>query len=151
MRELSVLFLCCFCVHEIVCEISSVILCATGGGRSAFQEHFDACRGEEVATFQNLGGDAVLVAPCPPAESAAAGGIGDAATEYGHLARFVRAAPLRTAHALLRAGAAATLRRVESGDRPVWLSTSGAGVPWLHVRIDSSPKYYQHLPYRATP
>mmetsp|Transcript_9405 Transcript_9405/g.21189 ORF Transcript_9405/g.21189 Transcript_9405/m.21189 type:complete len:541 (+) Transcript_9405:444-2066(+) len=27
---------------------------------------------------------------------------------------------------------------------PVWLSTSGMGVPWLHVRLDSSPKYYTY-------
>ena len=26
--------------------------------------------------------------------------------------------------------------------RPVWLSTEGSGVPWLHVRMDSRPKYY---------
>ena len=25
----------------------------------------------------------------------------------------------------------------------VWLSTSGLGVYWLHVRLDSRPKYYQ--------
>ena len=27
-------------------------------------------------------------------------------------------------------------------DRSVWLSTSGMGVSWLHVRIDQVPKYY---------
>ena len=33
-------------------------------------------------------------------------------------------------------------------DRPLWLSTSGAGVAWLHVRLDDRPKYIQHAPYR---
>jgi len=33
------------------------------------------------------------------------------------------------------------------GDR-LWISTAGLGVTWLHVRIDSSPKYYTHAPYR---
>jgi hypothetical protein len=30
---------------------------------------------------------------------------------------------------------------------PVWLSTAGAGVAWLHVRLDDRPKYYSHRPY----
>ena len=29
-----------------------------------------------------------------------------------------------------------------------WLSTEGSGVPWLHVRMDSSPKYYHYDAYR---
>ena len=37
-------------------------------------------------------------------------------------------------------------RRV--GARPVWLSTAGAGVSWLHVRLDDRPKYYGCGPYR---
>ncbi|MGI9175867.1 MAG: DUF6940 family protein [Rhodothermales bacterium] len=24
----------------------------------------------------------------------------------------------------------------------MWLSTAGGGVSWLHVRLDSRPKYY---------
>ena len=31
--------------------------------------------------------------------------------------------------------------------RPLWLNTSGAAVAWLHVRLDSSPKYYRHREY----
>ena len=30
----------------------------------------------------------------------------------------------------------------------LWVSTSGLGVYWLHVRLDSYPKYYQHAPYK---
>jgi hypothetical protein len=40
-------------------------------------------------------------------------------------------------------------RRV--GRQPVWLSTAGAGVAWLHVRLDDRPKYYGHGPYRQRP
>jgi hypothetical protein len=32
--------------------------------------------------------------------------------------------------------------------RPVWLSTAGAGVAWLHVRLDDRPKYYGFDEYR---
>ena len=31
---------------------------------------------------------------------------------------------------------------------PVWVSTAGAGVSWLHVRLDDRPKYYGYQPYR---
>jgi hypothetical protein len=34
------------------------------------------------------------------------------------------------------------------GEEPRWLSTSGLGVFWLHVRLDQRPKYYAHTPYR---
>ena len=37
------------------------------------------------------------------------------------------------------------------GAAPVWLNTAGAGVPWLHARLDGGPKYYHHAPYRRAP
>lgn len=48
----------------------------------AFAEHFGGAEAG-VSVFPNLGGDAVMVVPCPLAEPAA----------YGHLAAFVRLAP----------------------------------------------------------
>jgi hypothetical protein len=33
--------------------------------------------------------------------------------------------------------------------KPVWLSTAGAGVSWLHVRLDDQPKYYGFALYRS--
>jgi hypothetical protein len=38
---------------------------------------------------------------------------------------------------------------VKSDEQPLWLSTDGSGVPWLHVRLDSKPKYIKHLEYRS--
>jgi hypothetical protein len=32
---------------------------------------------------------------------------------------------------------------------PTSLSTAGGGVAWLHVRLDTRPKYYRYTPYRA--
>lgn len=29
-----------------------------------------------------------------------------------------------------------------------WVSTSGLGVHWLHLRIDIKPKYYSYQPYK---
>jgi hypothetical protein len=102
--------------------------------RDAFAEHFST--DEPVVEFANLGGDAILVVPCPVGPDSA----------YGHLAAFVRHAPESQRHALWRAVGAAMQRRV--GAKPVWLSTAGGGVSWLHVRLDNRPKYYGHGPYR---
>jgi hypothetical protein len=99
-----------------------------------FAGHFHAKQG--VATFGNLGGDALLVAPCPQ-------GPDDG---FAHLARFTRIAPAEQQHALWHAVGDAMAARL--GFKPTWLSTAGHGVAWLHVRLDSSPKYYRHAEYR---
>jgi hypothetical protein len=102
----------------------------------AFAEHFRGAGGATVVAFANLGRDAILVVPCPQGPISA----------YGHIAAFVRQAPEAQRHALWEAVGAALQRRL--GSRPVWLSTAGAGVSWLHVRLDDRPKYYGHTPYR---
>ena len=101
----------------------------------AFREHFREAR-SGIATFRNLGGDAWLVAP----------GTGSDDGASAHLAAFQRQAPDRLKHELWQAVGRLVAEQV--GDRPVWLSTSGLGVAWLHVRLDTVPKYYQHRPYR---
>ncbi len=102
---------------------------------NAFASHFtDSQTG--VVTFPNLSGDALMVVPCPVTGPAA----------YGHLAAFVRHAPEQQRHALWQAVGAAMAQRV--GRKPVWLSTAGAGVAWLHIRLDNRPKYYGHSAYR---
>jgi hypothetical protein len=102
----------------------------------SFAKHFRGAGGAAVVTFANLGRDAILVVPCPRGPLSA----------YGHIAAFVRQAPEAQRHALWEAVGAALRRRL--GTRPVWLSTAGAGVSWLHVRLDDRPKYYGHAPYR---
>jgi hypothetical protein len=105
-----------------------------------FAEHFDrlADPAQAAAVFAGLGRDALMIAPCPRAPHAA----------YTHLLAFVRAAPRWQALAIwpILARSVASLRA--SGARqPLWISTSGSGVHWLHLRLDSRPKYYQHTPY----
>ncbi|HEY1614340.1 MAG TPA: hypothetical protein VGF97_11670 [Rhizomicrobium sp.] len=104
---------------------------------SAFREELEAAGGESMAVFGNLGGDALLIAPRPDGNAPA----------WGHLAAFLHAAPLAMQHALLQALAEAILRLLAATDERIWISTSGLGVPWLHVRLDSAPKYHQHRPY----
>jgi len=100
-----------------------------------FSGHFN---GDAVVTFTNLGGDATLVVPAEVERSA----------EYAHLASFLRTAPESQHAALWAAVSQATTDRLST--KPLWLSTAGGGVPWLHVRLDDRPKYYAHAPYRSS-
>jgi len=103
---------------------------------SAFAEHFCTAAKGDVVEFPNLGRDAILVVPCPRGSPSA----------YGHLAAFIRHAPEAQIHALWTQVGDAMVRRL--GSKPVWLNTAGAGISWLHVRLDDRPKYYGHGPYR---
>lgn len=103
---------------------------------SAFQEWFT---GAPVVAFPNLGKDAILVVPCPERGE----------TSYNHLAAFLRSADPLQSSALWKLTGQTMLARL--GNKPVWLSTAGAGVSWLHVRLDDRPKYYGHGPYRMSP
>jgi hypothetical protein len=121
-----------------------VLLDSPSLARSADQEAFaDQFRtasksGEkaEIAVFQNLGGDAILVVPLPRSSPSV----------YVHLATFVREAPASQQVALWQSVGEAMANRISS--KPVWLSTAGAGVAWLHVRLDDRPKYYGYAEFR---
>ena len=69
---------------------------------------------------------------------------------YGHIAAFARHAPETQATAFwAKVGSTYEALVAQKGDRPVWLSTEGSGVPWLHVRLDARPKYYHTAHYKA--
>jgi hypothetical protein len=99
-----------------------------------FETYFQP--GVEVVSFENLGADALLVVPCPTSISA----------NYSHIGSFHRSAPHSQQHAFWIAVAQAVQTRL--GSQPLWLSTAGGGVDWLHMRLDERPKYYRHLPWR---
>jgi hypothetical protein len=105
--------------------------------RLSFAEHFTSDETDPgIAVFPNLGKDAWMVVPSPRASDAA----------YGHLAAFTRHAPQSQQHALWQTVGREVQQRLS--DRPLWLSTAGAGVTWLHVRLDSRPKYYGFRPFK---
>jgi hypothetical protein len=102
----------------------------------AFAAQFKTA-GNVVATFPNLGGDAVLVAPEQIAGAAS----------YAHLAAFVRTTPQAQQQQLFQALGDAIDGFSREYNRQIWISTSGLGIAWLHIRLDTVPKYYQHWPY----
>lgn len=104
-----------------------------------FASHFAAHPGEFVIAFPNLGGDALLLVPTPQSHPAC----------YAHMARFVRDAPVAQIHAFWQRLGKIMLEQVSND--PLWLSTAGLGVSWLHLRLDSRPKYYRYEPYKMAP
>lgn len=103
----------------------------------AFAEHFEESSTDELAgAFTNLGKDALLIVPNQLTNP----------TNYSHLAAFLRTAPAEQIHAIWQLVGKSMADQID--DTPRWLSTAGMGVAWLHVRIDTKPKYYGHVPYK---
>jgi hypothetical protein len=94
-----------------------------------------------VISFHSLGKDAVLVVPTPPRSEALQ-------TEFTHLASFMRGAGAPHVESLWVRVGREVLDHVKSSEQTTWISTSGLGVSWLHVRLDSIPKYYNWVPYK---
>ena len=118
--------------------VDSPALAARNPDPLTFASYFEAAEDmAEAVVFPNIGSDAVLVAPCPQGPGSA----------YTHLAAFARAAPAEQQHAFWRTVGSTVANHLS--DRPLWLSTNGLGVSWLHVRLDTRPKYYNYQPYAA--
>lgn len=121
--------------HECV-FVESPALAGSAADVEPFSEQVHGRSGS--VAFQNLGGDALLVVPCPM----------DKNTNYAHLAVFTRTASAGQAEEFWR-----LLGQTLAGhlaNTPVWMSTAGLGVSWLHARLDSRPKYYRYRPYASS-
>ncbi|MEO0415529.1 MAG: hypothetical protein AAF226_11315 [Verrucomicrobiota bacterium] len=68
--------------------------------------------------------------------------------DYSHLAKFLRTAAAEERQSLWRELSIRVADQIS--DSPIWLSTAGLGVSWLHLRIDSTPKYYRHTTYKES-
>ncbi len=90
---------------------------------------------DPVNRFPNLSGSSWLIAPSPTL-----------APDSAHLSRFVRTAPEHVIDALWVEAGLALMDWQARKRRKVWLSTSGLGVSWLHLRLDDRPKYFTHRP-----
>eukprot|EP01031_Cornospumella_fuschlensis_P034019 gene34019-41170_t len=108
----------------------------------SFKEHFDKPENSNklAIAFTNLGKDALLSVPTPQQH--------DVQT-YTHLLSFLRGASDQQVVALWSTVGQVFLSRMAEVNYPLWLSTSGLGVFWLHVRNDKVPKYYNYAPFKS--
>ena len=117
--------------------IDSPQLARVKANSNAFRQYFQSAPpGKDIITFPNLGNDALLVVPYPVGENYI----------YPHIASFVRNASQSQNHGLWQTVGKVIQQRLN--DQPLWVSTSGLGVYWLHIRLDSYPKYYNFRPYK---
>lgn len=114
--------------------INSKFLAGRSPDSQTFSQYFDESK--SVVTFPNLGHDAELIVPCPEKENNC----------YTHIGSFVRKAAKKQIDDFWKITGRETLSSI--GSKPIWLSTSGLGVFWLHARIDTIPKYYQTAEYK---
>lgn len=114
--------------------INSTMLPGIIANKSSFEKFFD--NEQSVVCFPNLGRDAQLIVPTA---------LGDQ-SNYAHMAKFVRNALRDQIDEFWQRVGMETEKFIN--DQPRWLSTAGLGVYWLHVRIDSRPKYYRYDPYK---
>lgn len=115
--------------------ISAPSLALQTADPSAFGNQFDTAT-SDVVHFENLGGDATLIAPLPVCDR----------TDYTHLHGFLRTAPKAQINRVWRIVFGLVVEKLSN--TPIWVSTSGLGIPWLHIRLDSVPKYYNYVSYK---
>jgi hypothetical protein len=82
---------------------------------------------KNVIAFPSLSKQINLVVPCKRSQSA----------EYTSLATFSQTAPIKQQVSFWKKVG----ENIKNGD---WVSTSGLGVSWLHVRISPRPTYYHN-------
>ena len=67
---------------------------------------------------------------------------------YAHIANFMRYGNNKQQHNLLKKMFKYYEKELNKTTNQLWLSTSGKGVPWLHIRIDQIPKYITFDEYK---
>jgi hypothetical protein len=111
-----------------------------------FSVHMKEAGDASVAMFPTIGNDATLFVPTKRP------GFGP----YTHLMAFMHNAPNDQRVDLVRWVASAYYSKLSDArnvgvDYPLWLSTAGLGVSYLHVRIDTHPKYYKTARFKQNP
>lgn len=115
--------------------VNSRALSHIQASKQAFSRYFEDNK-NEVVCFENLGKDALLIVPTPLDEKSA----------FSQISVFVRTAKNEQLQMFWQTVGQEIEKRVSN--KNLWVSTSGLGVYWLHVRLDDSPKYYQYQPYK---
>ena len=102
---------------------------------NAFKDYIVAK--EQVVDFMNLGKDARLVVPTKKTDKEI----------YNHLGRFLRLAEKEQVNEVFKRVGKTIFEELEK-QKVIWLNTAGLGVIWLHIRLDTRPKYYKTTMYK---
>lgn len=102
---------------------------------SAFIDYINSK--EQAADFMNLGKNARLIVPTKKTDKEI----------YNHMSKFIRLAAQEQIIELFKRVGNSILEKIES-KKLIWLNTAGLGVIWLHIRMDTIPKYYKTTRYK---
>ncbi len=122
--------------YEFVLVKSNSLDGIQANGRPFQQKLASSNPNKTVVTFENLRKDAMMVLPKRINPS----------TDCAHLGAFLQTTAQEQLHELWQVTGKAIKERL-SNDL-MWISTHGLGVIWLHIRLDSYPKYYHYDRYR---
>jgi len=103
---------------------------------TAYKEHIDKAKNKNpkaVATaFPNLSGDSLLIVPVSKKKSC----------QYTTIKDFIDHAPPEQQKAFWKRASREIKKRL--GKRyHIYVSTHGLGIPYFHLRLDDTPKYYK--------
>lgn len=115
-------------------------LAARVASSDRYAGHFSASPSSDIVAFPNLDNTALLISPRKRDDMSS--------NHYLMLANFVRGAPQQQHAALWQCVAQQVRRAHRNGWGVVWVNTHGADVPWLHVRVDKTPKYYSYQQFK---
>jgi hypothetical protein len=120
--------------------IDSAFLARKHADITDFKDYFKGTTGQPVMkVFPNRGGDTMMVVPAQATSDP---------EDYTHISAFFSGnAPVQQKDAAWRALGHAISEELRKKD-VVWVSTDGTGVPWMHLRIASRPKYFKIGRYR---
>lgn len=95
-----------------------------------FQQYINQSKNKYVTSFYNLSGDTILVVPMPKNNK-----------NFSNLKNFIDNAS-KTQQKYFWEHVADIINIQKNNHQHLWISTHGLAVPYLHVRISTSPKYY---------
>ena len=118
---------------------------------SSFNEYFTKDLSDDAVSFPSLGKDAKLVVPTPT-KSGNWINNNKERFDYKNISQFTKNAPLKKQYNFWQEVANELEKSLDNSENtPKWLSTHGLGIHYLHVRIDSRPKYYSWSEYSNWP
>jgi hypothetical protein len=104
----------------------------------------DDCLDNSVTSFFNLGHDAMLIIPCFRTQKN--NEVVEPPSYMTHFSSFIKSANTLHISNLWSCLGSQVLQLMQNTENnlmeKIWISTSGLGVSWLHIRLDSFPKYH---------
>lgn len=95
-----------------------------------YKTYINKSKNNNVVSFPNLSRDTILVVPMPKRGK-----------NFSNLKNFIDTASSTQTRQFWKKVVIETRKLLKKHNK-VWISTHGLGVPYLHVRISTTPKYY---------